>query len=571
MKNLILITLFLITAQLLHAQLSRLNDEFNNPCTLSDWQRLNDSEGWGADQLEILAVDTEDPGKLTMKPYTCVWYNDFRGPLVYKLVEGDFVFTTQVEVAAASGAGLPSSDFSLAGCMIRAPKTMTHGGDDWAAGQENYVFLSVGHATASHASCPLNADGVRDCGPGPHFEVKRTAGSSSQLFITPIGSQTVTIRMARIGNVIIVLHQLPGGAFEVHQRYTAPDGFPGEVQVGLVSYTDWRKAGSYSFAFHNEHVLNESLAPDPTATVPFNPDLYARFEYARFNEVSVPAALAGLNLLNPAVVSDAQLLSFLGFDSEPAAVTAEDANPYLAVYEEGDGVYQFWSGMPWLQLLNRKAALQAEGLHLEDVDAYQQEDGQWRFNGLWRAGTENQALIRSNSWKAFVKQWKLKNQAGMRLVDIEVLNSGAAPGFVGVWQAGGGKYALYCYDNWKKFTKRWKVLADKGYRLIDVETFMRNGNRQYVGVWRGGEGKYAFYQYDTLEGFQLKEQELLTSEYRLIDVETIQQNGHQWYLGVWNEPGANQFRMYTSLPCLLNGARAMAEAGYRLVDVERGE
>ncbi|MCB9291536.1 MAG: hypothetical protein H6559_00150 [Lewinellaceae bacterium] len=566
MKNLLLfILLTAISYSTAQAQLHLLNDEFGHPCTLSEWQRLNDTEGWDADQLEILDINTESPGRLTMKPYTCVWYNDYRGPLVYKLVEGNFVFTTQVEVAAADGAGLPSSQFSLGGCMIRAPKAITSGGGDWTAGQENYVFLSIGYAKPDHHTCPLNEEGVGDCGPGPHFEVKETTRSVSTLSISPVSSQTVTIRLARIGNVIIVLRQVPGGPFEVHQRYNRID-FPEEVQVGFVTYTNWEKAGSYTTDFHNRHVLNEDLAADPTPGRPFNPDLLAQFEYARFNEVEVPPALAGLNLMDEAAVSDAALLSFLGFESEPATAAAAGRS-YLAIYEAGDDEQQFWESMSWAQLAIRQAALAAEGLQLVDIDAYQ-EDGQWRYQGLWREGTEEQALYQYNSWSLFVKRWKKMNNLGFRLIDIETYWSGGHQYYSGVWQAGSGKYALYQYNTWRKFTKRWKNLANRGYRMIDVETFTRNDKRRYVGVWRGGTDKYAFYQYNSPESFLEKEEELREGDFRLIDVEAIHYNGNEWRLGVWKGAGTNRLKRYDSRECFLGDVAAMREEGFRLIDVE---
>ena len=70
---------------------------------------------------------------------------------------------------------------------------------------------------------------------------------------------------------------------------------PSTVQVGMVTYTDWPKVNTYSYAFHNFNTLNEDLNPDPTNYQPFNADLIGTFDYARFEEVDVPAQYVGLD------------------------------------------------------------------------------------------------------------------------------------------------------------------------------------------------------------------------------------------------------------------------------------
>jgi hypothetical protein len=118
---------------------------------------------------------------------------------------------------------------------------------------------------------------------------------------------------------VIALYQEPGGDFVVHRRYDASDvTLPDEVQIGLVTYTDWPKGSTYDYLFQNSHVLNASLMPDPSNNPgqPFNPDLVGMFNFIRFDEVAVPQALEGVNLKYTA--TDEELLSFLGYPSEAA-------------------------------------------------------------------------------------------------------------------------------------------------------------------------------------------------------------------------------------------------------------
>jgi hypothetical protein len=122
------------------------------------------------------------------------------------------------------------------------------------------------------------------------------------------------LQLVRVGPHIICLRQPPGGPWIVHARYRRDD-MPATLHAGLVSYTDWQKVSIFDPFVHNTNTLRPPLAPavvDPNPFVPFNPDLRAEFRYARFAAPSIPAAFIGADLSNPAAVSDADLLSFLG-------------------------------------------------------------------------------------------------------------------------------------------------------------------------------------------------------------------------------------------------------------------
>lgn len=291
--------------------LAPLCDEFGSAASLALWSRIHVTEGWNADQLQLLDVDATVPGALVMRPWTSTWYQDWRGEMTYKNVTGDFAFTIDVSATGGDGLGLPEAAFSLGGAMIRTPRGITSPAQ-WTPGHENYVFLSVGYGFGSGPCSP---------GEGAHLEVKTTVNSASDLCITPTPVASAEIQIARIGSAVICLYRSPGGAWQVHRRYSRPD-MPATLQVGLVSYTDWFKASTYDPFFHNGHVLNAALAPDPSSNPgqPFFPDVQATFDYARFATVTVPPELAGVNLVTQA--SDAQLLSFLGEHANP------QPNPY---------------------------------------------------------------------------------------------------------------------------------------------------------------------------------------------------------------------------------------------------
>ena len=54
------------------ADISGLSDEFDDAASMADWQRVNETEGWNADQLQVWDVDQTQPGRMVMQPHTVV-------------------------------------------------------------------------------------------------------------------------------------------------------------------------------------------------------------------------------------------------------------------------------------------------------------------------------------------------------------------------------------------------------------------------------------------------------------------------------------------------------------------
>lgn len=285
--------------------IAHLSDEFDNAATLSDWQRVYQTEGWGFDQLEQWDINQSDPGRMTMMPYTSSWFQEWRGVQVYKQVTGDFVVTTDVEPTSRSGSGPPNRQFSLSGIMVRAPRNdITNGRADWTPNGENYIFLSMGAASQAGT---------------PQFEVKTTMNSASNLEITPGGSRA-RIQVARLGSAFIVLRQIDNSQWEVHRRYHRPD-LPSTMNVGLTTYTDWGTCNAVGFEYHNTNRLVGSHPRLTGGNVTASPDLIARFDYVRYRRPAVPANLVGHNFVDPVQVTDAELLAFLAANANTPAGT----------------------------------------------------------------------------------------------------------------------------------------------------------------------------------------------------------------------------------------------------------
>src|SRR2546430_7641998 len=160
--------LLLVAAIAATDDLAPLSDEFNDASTLAQWKRVYAVEGWGANQLELQDINTTRAGHMVMMPFTSTWYNDYRGELTFKEVQGDFVVTTDVTVSRRGGGGAPRSQYSLGGIMLRAPRAITPA--TWHPGGENYLFLSIG--AGDHVGTF-------------QYEVKSTTSSNSQLVLSP--------------------------------------------------------------------------------------------------------------------------------------------------------------------------------------------------------------------------------------------------------------------------------------------------------------------------------------------------------------------------------------------------
>ncbi|UUO06947.1 hypothetical protein M4951_01225 [Blastopirellula sp. J2-11] len=312
--------------------LAPLSDEFDDGASIADWNRLYQTENWNADHLNLWDVDQTQAGRMVMQPHTTVWYQDWHGPMTYKEVTGDFIFTTEVHITDRDDIGGSDADdvpgdgqFSLGGVMIRTPRDIVDPAVDWSPGSmaddgtnngENYVFLSMGYGNGANEFS---------------LEVKTTRNSNSQLELTPINSNTAQLQIARIGDSMIALYRLPGEDWQVHRRYTRSD-MPETLQVGLVTYSNWEKANDFDPFTHNNSLLVPGQVVDPTPSEEFNPDLTAGFEYARFARPQLPTELTGVDLVAEATAE--QLLTFLGDNIiPPTNPTPEDPIDLSAVLD----------------------------------------------------------------------------------------------------------------------------------------------------------------------------------------------------------------------------------------------
>jgi len=195
-----------------------------------------------------------------------------------------------------------------------------YGSGGWTSGGENFVFLAAGFAATNHPSCG-------GC-PGPHLEVKNTVNGSSSLQVTSISTyENINIRIARVGNAVIVLYQLPGESWEVRERYDRGD-FPDEVQIGFVTYTDWQKVSIVNGATDAE--LLSFLGYDTEVFCPMEIEVLDTIVDGQIVELSTSDLIIAENLIQPnstviySSINSVELLS--GFECETGADFTVDLN-----------------------------------------------------------------------------------------------------------------------------------------------------------------------------------------------------------------------------------------------------
>lgn len=279
--------------------LAQLSDEFETAGSLADWQRLNDVEGWNADKLETLDVNTSAAGHMRIMPHATSWYMDLVGPLVFKELTGDFVVTTEIDLRRRNDQpGRPTAYFSLGGIMLRAPRSVESAAPnpgaapwvqltwppsnyetDWSPNGEDYLFFAGGHSIG-YATDQWN------------IQVKNTLDSVSEVYHTatgiPTGASTVTLQILRQGDVILLLRRHDDGEWIIENRYSRPD-FPDTLQVGIAAYSDWSAiAGNGLFTHPEDHAAqfqhNRNVITHENG-FGANPDLVADVDYVRINRI----------------------------------------------------------------------------------------------------------------------------------------------------------------------------------------------------------------------------------------------------------------------------------------------
>ena len=232
--------------------LAALSDEFSTSASLAGWRQFHQVEGW-PDMVRRLEI-RGDSGHLYLEPWTSGWYADFHAPFLFRAVSGDFVVETRLRVDGRAG-GQPRAAWSLAGLMVRAPRTTTPA--TWTPGGENWLFITSGVA--------------EDVGQ-PVLETKTTRQSVSRLQLHPVRAGWVQLRVTRRAAAFELASRHDGEDWVVRARFDRPD-LPNTLQVGVNAYTDWNSTTELQ---RDPHRFNTTVVQNGS------PDVALRVDWIRF-------------------------------------------------------------------------------------------------------------------------------------------------------------------------------------------------------------------------------------------------------------------------------------------------
>ena len=243
--------------------LAALSDEFSDAAKLSQFRQHHEVEGW---TNKLKKMEVSSTGSLVLEPYTSVWFYDYSAPFAFKEVEGDFMVTSRLRVHGTK-TPYPQSTYSLAGLMVRQPRTAVPftSDDKWPKDRENYIFAVTGTTDEPGEPILETKSAIRSRPLVKHYPLENT--------------NWLEIRVARIGPSFVVLYRPDGGEWTVHERFFRPD-LPSRVQAGVMVYSDFATIDAkhwYRPWEYNKKVITDGVA-----------DMTAEFDYVRYARVSVP-------------------------------------------------------------------------------------------------------------------------------------------------------------------------------------------------------------------------------------------------------------------------------------------
>jgi hypothetical protein len=246
-----------------------------------------------------------------------------------------------------------------------------------------------------------------------------------------------------------------------------------------------------------------------------------------------------------------------------------DPTVHHGVWRAGTDGHALWVNATWEDFVAKWQEWAAQGLRLVDVNVRNTGAG-LRYSGVWRAGTGGYALWGNATWDSFVTKWQEWGGQGLRLVDLAVVRVGNELRFTGAWLPGTEGYALWGHATWESLVTKWQEWAGQGLRLVDVNAVQVGGQTRYFGVWLPGNGGYGLWGNASRDSFISKWQEWSGQGLRLADLSTHRAaDGQILWTGAFL-PGTEAHYLWVDAPW--EGFRArweqLSQQGMRLVDYE---
>src|SRR5919108_648423 len=141
-----------------------------------------------------------------------------------------------------------------------------------------------------------------------------------------------------------------------------------------------------------------------------------------------------------------------------------------------------------------------------------------KYSGVFLPGTDAYGLWVDADWESFQSKWREWTGRGLRLVDLEVSESGGALRYSGVFRAGADAHGLWANADWPSFQAKWKQWSEQGLRLVDLEISQMGGQTRYSGVFRAGTGRYGLWVNADWPSFEAKWRQWQAEGLSLVDL-----------------------------------------------------
>lgn len=194
---------------------------------------------------------------------------------------------------------------------------------------------------------------------------------------------------------------------------------------------------------------------------------------------------------------------------------------YVGVWRNGGGTSLIGEPLGPVQFRKRRTEMESKGLRLVDFEVFAEPGGGHRFLGLWESGTGEELVTGGLSFDAFLARGEKLTKRGLRLVDVEILQSGQNQLYFGLWREATGTNLITGPLARRAFLKKRKEFTAKGLRLVDLEVFRAGKKLRYVGVWNGGKGENRVSRPLSFPDFVKRGTELVSRGFRLTDVEVF--------------------------------------------------
>ena len=241
---------------------------------------------------------------------------------------------------------------------------------------------------------------------------------------------------------------------------------------------------------------------------------------------------------------------------------------YSGVFLPGTESYGLWLNAAWPQFQAKWQEWSNQGLRLVDLEI-SESGGQARYSGVFRAGTGAYALwvnARLAELPGQVAAAQRPGAAARRPRDLA--DRRPDPLLRACSGAGTGAYALWVNADWPSFQAKWQQLSGQGLRLSDLELSQSGGQARYSGVFRAGTGAYALWVNADWPSFQAKWQQLTGQGLRLSDLEVRTVSGKPRYSGVFGAgTGGHALWADADWPSFQAKWKELSGQGLRLVDL----